>query len=466
VRRFELLIAFVSLVAVAWPAVFGVRPRRGIISVTLLGSVIAHVQFEGLRWQMIPLYAVALGLAVGDVVYVERTIGWTNRLARGIFGVGGVLLAASLAVVLPVPELPAPAGPEAIGTVTVQLSDPERLESYGSRPGGQREFMAQVWYPAERDASIEPQTWAEDWEVVAPAIAERLGFPSWFLSHTRYTNSNARESLLPLEGNFPIVIYSHGWTGFRSIAINQIESLASSGYIVIAPDHTYGAVATRLEDGEVIPYDPSALPDEESVTPVEYEEAARELIETFAGDITTILNELEQGARGVFAFITDNADLSTVGVYGHSTGGGAAVKVCLEDDRCDAALGMDPWVEPLPDEVLRISAAKPAMFMRSDGWRGTENDAVLRGIAARSENVSYWIGIDGAEQNDFVVAPLFSPIAGQMGLKGPIPAGRVIPIVDNYLVGFFDVFLLGTGSAALDAITFDEVTVELITPSG
>lgn len=461
-RRFELLLAFVALVAVVWPAVFGVRPRRGIVSVSLIGSFVIHLQLEGFRWQLIPLYVVALGLAAGDVVFIDRTIGWSNRLARGIFGVGGVLLAASPALILPVPELPAPPGPEAIGTVTVQITDADRAEVYGSRPGGPREFMAQIWYPAEPEDELEPQTWAEEWDVVAPAISERLGFPSWFLNHTRFTDSHAREALVPLEGNFPIVIYSHGWTGFRSIAISQIEALVSNGYIVIAPDHTYAAVATRLADGEVIRYDPTALPDEAEVSPAEYEEAVQQLVATLAADIVTILDELDKGSSGSFALITDNADTSTVGVYGHSTGGGAAVSVCLEDQRCDAVLGMDAWVEHLPDEILRISATKPAMFLRSDGWRGTENDAVLRGIAARSESVSYWIGIEGAEHNDFVVTPLLSPLASQMGLKGPIPAGRIIPIIDNYLIGFFDVFLLGTGSAALDAISFDEVTVELI----
>ena len=57
-----------------------------------------------------------------------------------------------------------------------------------------------------------------------------------------------------------------------------------------------------------------------------------------------------------------------------------------------------------------------------------------------------------------------SPVANQLGLKGPIPTGRVIPIVDNYLLGFFDVFLLGTGSAALDSVTFPEVSVSVIEP--
>lgn len=430
------------------------------MSVFLLGSLVAHFQFEGFRWQMIPLYVVSVSLAVGDIVFIERQIGWSNRLARGIFGVGGVMLAASLALILPVPELPPPPGPEAIGTITVQLVDPDRVETYGSRAGRNRAFMAQVWYPAEPDPPVEPQSWAQEWDIVAPALAERVGFPSWFLNHTRYADSNARESLIPLEGNFPIVIYSHGWTGFRSIAINQIESLVSNGYIVIAPDHTYGAVVTRLADGEVIPYDPTALPDEQSV---DYEEAAESLVSTFAADVVTILNELDKGPDGSFATITNNADTSSIGLYGHSTGGGAVVKVCLEDERCDAVLGMDAWVDPLPDEILKISATKPAMYMRSDGWRGTENDAVLRGIAARSQTLSYWIGIDGADHYDFTAVPLLSPLAAQIGLKGPIPAGRILPILDNYLIGFFDVFLLGTGSAALDAVTFDEVTVELIT---
>ncbi len=322
--------------------------------------------------------------------------------------------------------------------------------------------MAQVWYPGQPDESGSFQQWAEEWDIVAPATARRLGFPSWFLNHTRYTRSHARESIRPAEGNFPVIVYSHGWTGFRSIAINQIESLVSNGYIVIAPDHTYGAVATRLEDGDVVGFEPSALPDQAAVTPAQYREAVQKLVGTFAGDLSTILNELDKGPDGQFAYITDNADLSRIGLYGHSTGGGAVVEVCLEDERCAAFLGMDAWVEYLPDEVLKISAHRPAMYMRSDGWRGTENDAVLRGIAARTESVAYWIGIEGAGHYDFVAVPLLSPVAGSFGLKGPIPAGRILPILDNYLLGFFDVFLLDTGSAALDAVSFDEVTVELV----
>jgi hypothetical protein len=88
----------------------------------------------------------------------------------------------------------------------------------------------------------------------------------------------------------------------------------------------------------------------------------------------------------------------------------------------------------------------------------------LRGIAERSTETTYWIGVEGAVENDLVATPLLSPLASRLGWRGPIPAGRVIPIIDRYLVGFFDVFLLGTGPAALDTASFDEVTLEVIRP--
>ncbi|MEX1125174.1 MAG: hypothetical protein WD895_04245 [Acidimicrobiia bacterium] len=463
-RRFELLLVFAGLFAVGWPAVFGVRTRRGIVAAVLLTLFVLHWQVEGLRWQMMPLYGAALGLAIGDIIVVERRLDWTSRIARGIFGLAGVGLAAILPLVLPVPELPLPSGPEAIGTETFDLVASGRQEIYGPSPGGLRRLRVQVWYPAEPGEIIEPIPWSEDWDVVSPAVSTLLGYPGWLLNYTRYTKSHALPSVPVAAGTFPIVIYSHGWTGFRAIAVNQIENLVSHGYVVIAPDHTYAAVTTRFEDGDVVRYNPAALPDEEAVGEEAYNEASQTLLEVYAADLVTILDALDQGESGPFGALAASADVTRIGIFGQSTGGGAAVEVCLVDERCDAVLGLDAWVEPIPDRTISASATRPALFMRSDEWRGTENDAVLRGIAERSENVTYWVGVEGTNQNDFTIAPLLSPVAEQLGLTGTIPAGRVIPIVDRYVLGFFDVFLLETGSAALDTSSFDEVTVEVIRP--
>lgn len=414
---------------------------------------------------MIPLYVAGVGLAAGDVIFLDRALSWGNRAARGLMGSLGLLLLVALPAILPVPVLPRPSGPAPIGTITAQITDRTREEIYGPSPGGPREFMVQVWYPAKAAADDDPVPWSEDWDVVAPALSRNLGLPSWFLNHTRYTSSHAVRSLPIADGTFPVVIYSHGWTGFRTIAINQMEHLASNGYIVIAPDHTYGAVATRLDDGEVIEFDPAALPDASQPGGESARIAAgTDLVATYSGDLVRILDELDKGQSGVLGAVAPSADLNRVGIYGHSTGGGAAIQTCLEDERCKAVLGMDPWVEPLPRDVLRLEMTRPALYMRSEEWQGDSNDALLSGIAARSQEISYVIGVEGAEHNDFVATPFLSPFASQMGLRGSIPAGQMIMIIDNYLLGFFDVYLVGTGSAALDSVSFPEVSVQVVTP--
>ena len=460
-RGLELALVGAVTVAVAWPAVFGSRPRRGVVAAALTAALITQMQVEGYRWQMLPLYLLAVGLAVGDIFYLDRSSSASSRVVRATFGMLGIGLLVLLPFALPVPRLPVPPGPQHIGSTSVEIVDEDRLDPYGPAPeSAPRRLVAQVWYPALESAAAEPLVWSSDWDVVAPAAARELGLPGWFLNHTRFTLSNSMADATVAPGAFPLVIYSHGWTGFRTIAVNQAEALASNGYIVIAIDHTYGSIATRFSDGSVAYHDPTALPEAAEVGEEAYADAAEALVETFAQDIIAVLDELELGDEGAFGSISGSIDLSRVGVYGHSTGGGAAVSACLRDERCDAVLGMDAWVEPLPDRVLRIQASQPTLFMRSDGWRGDENDSILLGIAGRSAETSYILGIDGASHNDFILTPLLSPAASQLGFTGPIAAGRVISIIDNYLIGFFDVYLLGTGSAALDSVAFDEVSIE------
>lgn len=463
-RRFELVLAFAVAFAIGWPVIFGVRPRRGIVAGSLVVALIAQLQLEGFRWQLIPLYVVSIGLAVGDVFFLDRGIDWSRRLIRGILGSIGLLFAVALPLALPVPSLPAPAGPEAIGTLEVGLIDRTRTELYGDRPGGPREISVQVWYPAAPGDENDRVVWSQHWESVTPAISRNLGLPSWFLGHTRYTLSHATSSPPMAGGSYPVVIYSHGWEGVRSIALNQIEHLVSNGYIVIAPDHTYGAAATVLEGTGVVLEDEEALPDRATVGDDAYFEAATDLLATFAGDLVMILDALDDGEAGPFGAIVAGADLNRIGIYGHSTGGGAAIKTCLEDERCDAVLGLDPWVEPLTEDDLLLTMSRPAMYMRSEEWIDTPNDALLKGIAARGAGVTYLAGVEGAAHNDFIATPLLSPLTSQFGMRGEIPAGRIIPIIDNYLLGFFDVYLLGTGAAALDSVTFPEVSLTVIQP--
>jgi hypothetical protein len=60
------------------------------------------------------------------------------------------------------------------------------------------------------------------------------------------------------------------------------------------------------------------------------------------------------------------------------------------------------------------------------------------------------------------MTPLFSPVAERLGMKGPIAAERIIPIIDRFLAGFFDHTLLDAGAAAIERNPFPEVSLEII----
>lgn len=459
-RPFETYLAIACVAAILWPALFGVRPRRGIVAAGLIALLIVQLQVEGYRWPLLLLYLVVIGLAVGDFVTLERKLPWGRRAGRAVFGLLGLSLTVAPALLFPVPRLPVPSGPLQIGTQTVELAHTQRREEYGTSPGVRRKIKAQVWYPAHPAEDARPEPWENDVDVVAPALADRMGVPGFLFNSARHTRSHSYADAPVDEGGFPLVIFSHGWEGFRTIALGQIENLVSQGYVVIAIDHTYGAVATVI-DGDVRPLDEDALGDEEA-DEIGRREAEAALIDTFASDITLVLDEVEEAEEGAFGDLAAAVDQGAVGIWGHGVGGGAALQVCLVDERCDAVVGQDPRVESLPDPILATTATRPMLLMRSDEGRDTPNDAVLRGIVARSHTLTYWVGVLGADTSDFVAAPLVSPIASELGLRGPIDGDRVMIINRRFLTGFLDRFLLETGAAALDTVDFPEVDVEVV----
>ncbi|HNE02910.1 MAG TPA: hypothetical protein PLT08_00215, partial [Anaerolineales bacterium] len=59
---------------------------------------------------------------------------------------------------------------------------------------------------------------------------------------------------------------------------------------------------------------------------------------------------------------------------------------------------------------------------------------------------------------DFSDLPLFSPIAPQLGLKGPLNGKRVTEIVNSYLIDFFEMTLKNKPSELFSNVSpFSEV---------
>ena len=174
------------------------------------------------------------------------------------------------------------------------------------------------------------------------------------------------------------------------------------------------------------------------------DQAANALMKVFAADARFALDQVAKlNANDPEGRFTGRLDVENVGFFGHSTGGGGIVYACAVDERCTAVFGQDAWVEPVIDEVLAEGFTQPLLLVNSASWRDGKNVPSQRQLYEAGQSAGYFLSIDGTQHYDFVAIPTFSPLAPILGVKGPLPAQRVMEINSAYLVAFFDKHLRG-----------------------
>jgi len=292
----------------------------------------------------------------------------------------------------------------------------------------------------------------EKMDITGPVLAKQLHLPSFLFDHIGLAKTHSYLNL-PIssgERRYPVLIFSHGWTGVRTQNTYQAEDLASHGYIVIAPDHTYGAGIVVFQDGSVVFNNPKLIPDD-SVNQAEYDRVVRVLGQTWVGDLRFALDQAELLNSGDFPSIfASKLDLDRVGFFGHSTGGGAVIETCALDERCKAGLSEDAWMLPYSREMLETGVKQPFFFMQSENWSSKRNTALFNTLFINMQPPAYKLAIKGAGHYDFSDIPLLTPLATAIGLKGPINSQRGLSIVNTYTLAFFDQTLKGIPSPLLE----------------
>ena len=425
------------------------------------GILLLQLFFEGSRWQMVPLYIFTAGgglITIWGLTHPPRKAplpprGWVAPL----IGIQILIGFTALPVLFPIPKIPAPTGPYAVGTTTRQWLDPSRTDPYAPAPNTPRKLVVQIWYPADAPGQS-PTLWMDHIDLVAPAISAWIEMPPFFLDHLKYskTHSYADLPVSSTEASFPVLIFSHGFGGFRAQNTFQMQELASHGYIVVAPEHTYASVITVFPDGQVAYHNPNTLPDDVSETV--YDLAAQRLVEQWTADLRFVLDKLKANDKND-ALLANKLDFERVGVLGHSTGGGAAVQVCTQDPRCKAGLGMDAWLVPVADEVITNGPQQPFLFLYSERWPTPKNMALFQRLFAQMGSPAFHLSLTGTSHYDFTDLPALSPLAPYIGLKGPLNGDRVQEIIDTYSLAFFDQYLNGKATMLLDGASpsFPEV---------
>ena len=155
--------------------------------------------------------------------------------------------------VVPVNDIQAPSGDYNVGTQLFHWTDIDREEWFSEIDGDKRELVVQVWYPSN-DISDRTDPWLDNISTREEAIMDNFKVPKFIAKSIDRVDTDAFVESSPLTTKiFPVIIFSHGFEGFRSQNTTQIQELVSNGYIVFALDHTYDATLTIMPDGRAIP---------------------------------------------------------------------------------------------------------------------------------------------------------------------------------------------------------------------
>ncbi len=205
------------------------------------------------------------------------------------------------------PEL-SNAGAYTVGVTTLSITYPEPTMTLTGQIE-QRKLTLEVWYPAEAEG-----------ELAVYDNETRSGIP-FSIQGSAYRDSEVAVS----EAKFPVIVLSHGYTGYRTIMYYLGEHLASHGYIVAGIDHT---------DSTNIDVDLINAP--------------------FAGFPSTLLNRSRDQVLTLSAIIEHDkfkqaSDPNNAGLIGYSMGGYGAVNTvggCFAFS--DQAVGAFTGIEDVP----------------------------------------------------------------------------------------------------------------------
>jgi hypothetical protein len=419
---------------------------------------VIHLVLEKFRWQMVPAYGLTLLFFLLSIHWIKPggrppdkqpprrvllIIGFLFRLL--IF-----TIVAALPILLPVFRLPDPTGQHPVGTAKLYLVDYTRPETFTPDPDDHREFMVQVWYPAQ----VKPGA------KLAP-LMEHMPFQ---FSHLTLVQTHAYQDapVSNAQSSYPVLIFSHGHVGFIEQNLTQMEELASHGYIVCSIAHTYHAIATVFPDGHVVPAD-SVLANNFLKGNSPTQDIYAEHLRIWTDDTLFLINELEgiQAGERESLFV-GKLDMARLGIFGQSFGGVTAVQVCSVDDRCQAGINLDAGLpRDYTGRAIDFHLKQPFMFMLNEG--AAHNRSRILGTL---ENTAYGVTVRGTTHFNFTDLYLYSPALKFTKAFGPIDGYRMVKIINSYTLAFFDEYLKGERSPLLDGPSpqYPEVTIEMRNP--
>jgi predicted dienelactone hydrolase len=267
------------------------------------------------------------------------------------------------------------------------MTDPARPEPHTAASDDHRRFVVRAWYPAQASASKPASYFLAPGEAAINAMT--LGLPATAFDDVP-THAAVDAPVAAAPARFPVIVFSPA----RNIPVPfysyELEDLASRGFAVFAVSHPYGPYGsghTVFADGSVA----------EMFGAVFADETREQAVTTWSADERFTLDVIGGWAQaGSSNPLGRRLDLQRVGVFGHSVGGAAAARSCLDDRRFVACGNLDGSVGTA-DEVGVPPITRPFLLMRAEATVESTLDGFFAGLAG----VAYQMKVLGAGHDSF-----------------------------------------------------------------
>jgi dienelactone hydrolase len=353
--------------------------------------------------------------------------------------------------------LPAPTGPYQVGRTEFDWVDKSRPDP--DSPGGHREIVVWLWYPASPKNEAEAAEWMPGkWgELLLPDYLSTRKWSGSTLSEVeaelkkhpvRTIRTHAYPDAPFLHGEkkkFPVLLFEPGFGMLPFFYATLIEDLASHGYVVAGTIPTYYTHYNVFSNGRVShtfksTHTNASLP-------------------FWTGDLIFTLNQLEKLSSDGASQFHERLDFTRVGAFGHSFGGAASVQVAKDDPRVRAALDLDGT---LVGEVVESGLLKP--FLMFDHPHPGERDYHRDAVVFRDAKPAYRLILAGSTHSfsgDFGFLP-FIPTGAKQAAFGTIDPARALVVAKAYVGAFFGEYLEGRKSPLLSGPSpeYPEITFE------
>ena len=293
-----------------------------------------------------------------------------------------------------------PSGKYGVGTMVFDLTDTAREETWTLDPNDKRRLVVQMWYPTAQTPSPQYAPYIPEEKALKPSLDKYMSDMPTVKSH-----AVSMAPIAPGSEKFPVIVFSHGMDSARFFYSALLQDLASNGYIVAAVDHTYWSMAESFSDGKIVTLD-QGMAARKDLDSHEVDLMMKEGLVEMGMDEEFVAHSLATGSVPASTKpVLARADFGHVVVGGHSMGGMAAERACIESSEFQACFSLEgaAW-GPVLGGMQPSQCPKPFLLLVSERNYRPDKD-----FAAKF--MQYWVSpavflISGSRHGSFTDFPL------------------------------------------------------------